>query len=79
MAAKKRSGGGGDDSIENRVWLFEALGKTLIAARAEDFVSKDPAVKRRAHLALAELAEVACEVADSGGLSPAELRARLEK
>ncbi len=78
MAATGKKRTAAESVVENRVWLFESLAKTLIAARAADLVSKDASVRGQVIRALAELAAVSCEVADSAALSPEELRARID-
>ncbi|MCP3101796.1 hypothetical protein LZ198_23235 [Myxococcus sp. K15C18031901] len=64
-------------SIENRVYLFESLASSYVAAASEALGSDDPEERERARRVLAELAFVSCVVADTGDLSPEEVRDRL--
>ena len=66
-----------DDTIENRVYLFESLASSYVAAASELLGSDDPAVRERARRALAELAYVSCVVADTQHLSPEQVRERV--
>ncbi|MBN1203894.1 MAG: hypothetical protein JXB05_03085 [Myxococcaceae bacterium] len=66
-----------DDTIENRVYLFESLASSYVAAASEQLGSDDPAVRERARRALAELAYVSCVVADTQQLSPEQVRERV--
>jgi hypothetical protein len=66
-----------DDTIENRVYLFESLASSYVAAASELLGSDDPAVRERARRALAELAYVSCIVADTQHLSPEQVRERV--
>lgn len=71
MAKKSKS------SIENRVYLFESLASSYVAAASEALGSKDAGERERARRALAELAYVSCVVADTEDLSPEAVRERL--
>lgn len=66
-----------DDTIENRVYLFESLASSYVAAASELLGSDDEAVRERARRALAELAYVSCVVADTQHLSPEQVRDRV--
>lgn len=66
-----------DDTIENRVYLFESLASSYVAAASELLGSEDEAVRERARRALAELAYVSCVVADTQHLSPEQVRERV--
>ena len=66
-----------DDTIENRVYLFESLASSYVQAASDVLGSADEAVRQRARRALAELAYVSCIVADTGALSPEEVRDRI--
>ncbi|NVJ22825.1 MULTISPECIES: hypothetical protein [Myxococcus] len=66
-----------DTSIENRVYLFESLASSYVAAASEALGSKDPAERERARRVLAELAFVSCVVADTEDLTPDEVRERV--
>jgi predicted nuclease of restriction endonuclease-like RecB superfamily len=66
-----------DDTIENRVYLFESLASSYVQAASEELGSDDEAARRRARRALAELAYVSCIVADTGALTPEEVRDRI--
>ncbi|MCY1076756.1 hypothetical protein [Archangium lansingense] len=66
-----------DDTIENRVYLFESLASSYISAASELLSSEDAAVRARARRALAELAYVSCVVSDTGNLSAEEVRERV--
>jgi hypothetical protein len=66
-----------DDTIENRVYLFESLASSYVAAASELLGSEDEAVRERARRALAELAYVSCIVADTQHLSPEQVRDRV--
>lgn len=66
-----------DDTIENRVYLFESLASSYVAAASELLGSEDAAVRERARRALAELAYVSCIVADTQHLSPEQVRERI--
>lgn len=66
-----------DDTIENRVYLFESLASSYVQAASEELGSNDEAARRRARRALAELAYVSCIVADTGALSAEEVRDRI--
>ncbi len=65
-----------DDTIENRVYLFDSLASSYISAAAEQLSSEDEAVRARAMRALADLAYLSCLVADTGHLSPEQVRQR---
>ncbi|KFE64765.1 hypothetical protein [Hyalangium minutum] len=66
-----------DDTIENRVYLFESLASSYVAAASELLGSDDASVRERARRALAELAYVSCVVADTQHLSPEQVRDRI--
>ncbi|WP_224367143.1 hypothetical protein [Hyalangium versicolor] len=66
-----------DDTIENRVYLFESLASSYVAAASELLGSEDAAVRERARRALAELAYVSCVIADTQHLSPEQVRDRV--
>ncbi|MCP3060856.1 hypothetical protein LXT21_18890 [Myxococcus sp. K38C18041901] len=66
-----------ESNIENRVYLFESLASSYVAAASEALGSKDAAERERARRALAELAYVSCVVADTGDLPPEAVRERL--
>lgn len=68
-----------DDTIENRVYLFESLASSFLGASPELLVSEDPEVRARALRALGDLAYVSCVVADTQALSPEEVRAQVVK
>lgn len=65
------------DTIENRVYLFESLASSYVAAASEALGSEDPAVRERVRRALAELAYISCVVADTGHLPPEQVRERV--
>jgi hypothetical protein len=65
------------DTIENRVYLFESLASSFISSIGDQLVSGDEAVRERARQALADLAFVSCAVADTGHLSPEQVRERM--
>jgi hypothetical protein len=66
-----------DDTIENRVYLFDSLASSYISAASELLSSEDEAVRARAMRALADLAYLSCVVADTGHLSPEQVRQRV--
>jgi hypothetical protein len=66
-----------DDTIENRVYLFDSLATSYVSAASELLSSDDEAVRARAMRALADLAYVSCVVADTGHLSPEQVRQRV--
>ncbi len=66
-----------DDTIENRVYLFESLASSYVAAASEMLGSDDAASQERARRALAELAYVSCIVADTQHLTPEQVRDRV--
>ncbi|WP_257455905.1 hypothetical protein [Archangium lipolyticum] len=66
-----------DDTIENRVYLFDSLASSYISAASELLSSEDEAVRARAMRALADLAYVSCVVADTGHLPPEQVRQRV--
>jgi hypothetical protein len=66
-----------DDTIENRVYLFESLASSYVAAASELLGSDNAAARAQAQRALAELAYVSCVVADTQHLSPAQVRERV--
>lgn len=66
-----------DDTIENRVYLFESLASSYVASSSDLLSSADAAVRERARRTLAELAYLSCVVADTQELSPEQVRERL--
>jgi hypothetical protein len=66
-----------DDTIENRVYLFDSLASSYVSAASDLLSSEDEAVRARAMRALADLAFVSCVVADTGHLSPEQVRQRV--
>ena len=66
-----------DDTVENRVYLFESLARSYVAAASAQLGSEDEAVRARALRALADLAFVSCVVADTGHLPAEGVRERL--
>ena len=66
-----------DDTIENRVYLFDSLASAYVSAASELLSSEDEATRARAMRALADLAFVSCVVADTGHLSPEQVRQRV--
>ncbi|HEX8438966.1 hypothetical protein [Archangium sp.] len=66
-----------DDTIENRVYLFDSLASSYVSAASELLSSEDEAQRARAMRALADLAYVSCVVADTGHLSPEQVRQRV--
>lgn len=66
-----------NDTIENRVYLFDSLASSYVSAASELLSSEDEAVRARAMRALADLAYVSCVVADTGHLSPEQVRQRV--
>jgi hypothetical protein len=66
-----------NDTIENRVYLFESLAGQFVAASAERLSSPQQEERLLAMRALADLAWVSCVVADSGVIDPDAVRARI--
>jgi predicted nuclease of restriction endonuclease-like RecB superfamily len=66
-----------DDTIENRVYVFESLARAFVEKSADDLGSKNPERRERAIRALADLAYVSCVVADTGHLKPKAVRKRV--
>ncbi|ADO71282.1 hypothetical protein [Stigmatella aurantiaca] len=66
-----------NSSIENRVYLFESLASSYVAAASAQLGSEDPAAREQVRRALAELAYVSCAVADTGHLSAEQVRERV--
>ena len=66
-----------DDTIENRVYLFESLASSYVSVASDMLGSDDEAVRQRARRALAELAYLSCVVSDTGDLSAEEVRERV--
>lgn len=66
-----------EDSIENRVYLFESLAKAWLSHGAGELGAQKPARRAQALRALAELAWVSCVVADTGHQSPEVVRDRI--
>lgn len=65
------------DTIENRVYLFDSLAGAFVGAAADQLASSDPQVRARALRALADLAYVSCVVADTGAEDASTVRERL--
>ena len=65
-----------DDTIENRVYLFDPLASSYVSA-ASDLLSSEDEARARAMRALADLAFVSCVVADTGHSSPEQVRQRV--
>ena len=65
------------DTIENRVYLFESLASSFISSIGAQLLSGDASVRERARQALADLAFVSWAVADTGHLSPDQVRQRV--
>src|SRR4051794_24191494 len=63
-----------DDTIENRVYLFESLASSFVSAAAGKLASGSDAERKKVMQALADLAFVSCVVADRGDASPEEVR-----
>lgn len=63
------------DTIENRVYLFESLAASYVAAAADKLSSGSEAERARALRALADLAYVSCVVADTAEEDAEEVRA----
>ncbi len=68
-----------DDTIENRVYLFESLASSFVSASADQLSSADPETRARALRALGDLAYVSCVVADTQRLSPEEVRTEVAR
>lgn len=66
-----------NESVENRVYLFESLAKAFIEKSADDLGGKNAERRQRALRALADLAYVSCAVADSGHLTPQGVREKV--
>lgn len=66
-----------DDTIENRVYLFESLARGFVEKSADELGSKNPERRERAIRALADLAYVSCVVADTGHLKPKAVKKRV--
>lgn len=66
-----------DDTIENRVYLFDSLASSYVSAASDLLSSEDEKVRARALRALADLAYVSCVVADTGQLPPEQVRQRV--
>ena len=62
---------------DQRVYLFKDLAASLIATTPGLLVSADPEERARALRGLADVAYVACAVADGGHLTPGEVRDRV--
>ena len=67
------------NNVENRVLLFEALGRAFVERSAEELRSKDPERRCRVLRALADLAFVSCAVADSAGQTAGAVRRRVAR
>ncbi|MCA2977231.1 MAG: hypothetical protein INH41_19040 [Myxococcaceae bacterium] len=63
-----------DGTIENRVYLFEALATAFVEGAAGELSAKSPQRRARALRALADLAFVSCTVADTQHQSPKAVR-----
>ncbi len=66
-----------DDTIENRVYLFESLARAFVEKSADDLGSKNEDRRARALRGLADLAYVSCVVADGSQASPKAVRRRI--
>jgi hypothetical protein len=66
-------------TIENRVYLFRDLAAAYLAEDGGKLTDRDAGQREAARIALADLAFIACVVADSEDLSPDEVRAKLRK
>ena len=66
-----------EDTIENRVYLFESLASSFVAAAGERLATGSEAERAKAMRALADLAYVSCVVADTGDLSAEDVRRRI--
>lgn len=66
-----------ESTIENRVYLFEALAASFVAAAADKLASGSEAERAKAMQALADLAFISCVVADTEDASPDEVRAKI--
>ena len=66
-----------DETIENRVYLFESLATAFGEKAADDLTGKNPERRSRALRALADLAYVSCAVADTQHLSPKAVRRKV--
>lgn len=62
-----------ESTIENRVYLFRELAAAFIAREGGLLTSTDAADRERARAGLAEVARVACLVADLEDVTPDEL------
>lgn len=62
------------DTIENRVYLFESLASSYVSAAADLIGSDDQQARARAMQALADLAYVSCVMADGGAKSAEAVR-----
>ena len=66
-----------DDTVENRVYLFESLASSYVSVASELLSSEDEVVRARAMRALADLAYVSCVVSDTAHLSAEQVRQRV--
>jgi hypothetical protein len=66
-----------DETIENRVYLFESLAKAFVEKAADDLAGKSLERRARALRALADLAYVSCVVADGQASSPKAIRRKV--
>ena len=65
------------DTIENRVYLFESLARTLLEKSADELDSKNPERRARLLRAMADLAYVSCAVSDTQDLGAKAVRAKV--
>jgi hypothetical protein len=72
MSKQKR-----EDTIENRVYLFDSLAGQFVAAAADKLASANAEERERALRVMADLAWMSCVVADTGALEADEVRARV--
>ncbi|MBK6579282.1 MAG: hypothetical protein IPG17_24450 [Sandaracinaceae bacterium] len=70
MSKKRRAD---ESTIENRVYLFRELAAAFIAREGGLLTSAKPEDRERARAGLAEVARVACLVADLEDATPDEL------
>lgn len=66
-----------DDSIENRVFLFDSLAKAWLAHGGAELSAEKPSRRAKAMRALAELAWVSCVVADTADQPADAVRDRI--
>ena len=68
-----------NDTIENRVYLFESLASSYISASADKLASGSETERARALRALADLAYVSCVVSDTGDEDADTVRELVER